>query len=310
MATLREIRRRISGVKSTQKITKAMKMVAAAKLRRSQDAVIAARPYARKMKELLQQLSGVVDVTAQPLFASREVKNVAIVVVTADRGLCGAFNANIIRSAAQHIRTRYPELQASGNVKLIVIGKKGHDFFLKNEYHIAEKHLGIFSSLNFSKAQEIAGEFVRRYLRGEYDRVEIIYNEFKSIVHQKLVIDQLLPIPHAAPQPSVKDASQPQLHDGSHAGGKSGIDYIYEPSVTEIIAALLPKHLNFAIWKVLLESNASEQGARMTAMDNATTNASDLIRELQLSYNNARQASITKELLEIVSGAEALKQAS
>jgi len=311
MATLREIRRRISGVKSTQKITKAMKMVAAAKLRRSQDAVIAARPYARKMKELLQQLSAVVDVTAQPLFASREVKNVAIIVVTADRGLCGAFNANIIRAAVHHIRTQYADLQAAGNVKLIVIGKKGHDFFFKNEYHIAEKHLGIFSALNFSKAQAIAGEFVRRYLRGEYDRVQVVYNEFKSIVHQKLVIDQLLPIPdHTAPQPSGTDAAKSQPKEESHAGGKAGIDYIYEPSGAEIISALLPKHLNFQLWKVLLESNAAEQGARMTAMDNATTNASDMIRELQLSYNNARQASITKELLEIVSGAEALKQAN
>jgi F-type H+-transporting ATPase subunit gamma len=311
MATLREIRRRISGVKSTQKITKAMKMVAAAKLRRSQDAVISARPYARKMKELLQQLAAVVDVTAQPLFATREVKNVAIIVVTADRGLCGAFNANIIRATVHHIRDNYAQLHAAGNVKLIVIGKKGHDYFFKNEYHIDEKHLGIFSELNFSKAQEIARDFVRRYLRGEYDRVEIIYNEFKSIIHQHLVIEQLLPIPeHTVTQPSANNAGQPAPAGESHAGGEAGVDYIYEPSGDEIIAALLPKHINFQIWKALLESNASEQGARMTAMDNATTNASDLIRDLQLSYNNARQASITKELLEIVSGAEALKQAS
>jgi F-type H+-transporting ATPase subunit gamma len=298
MATLREIRRRISGVKSTQKITKAMKMVAAAKLRRAQDAAIASRPYAKKMKQLLQHLAGVVDVTKNPLFAMRDVKNVAIIVVTADRGLCGAFNANIIRATAHHIRDNYAELNASGNVKLICVGKKGYDFFSKNEYRIADKQLGIFASLNFSQAQEIVADVVKGFSSGEYDRVEIVYNEFKSIIQQRLTIDQLLPIPVA------------EVADGTAAKHHFGVDYIYEPSGEEIIAALVPKHLNFQMWRVLLESNAAEQGARMTAMDNATTNASDLIRDLQLAYNNARQASITKELLEIVSGAEALKSAS
>jgi len=297
MATLREIRRRISGVKSTQKITKAMKMVAAAKLRRAQDSVIAARPYARKMKELLQRLAGVVDVTANPLFAERPVARVAIVVVTADRGLCGAFNSNIIRAAASHVRTKYKELHAGGNVKLVVVGRKGFDFFSKNQYAIAGKHIGIFAGLRFSNAQAIVGELVQGFLGGEYDRVEIVYNEFKSIIQQRVVIEQILPIPAATVQSTDAQAKTHQ------------IDYIYEPSSVEIVSALVPKHLNFQMWRILLESNASEQGARMTAMDNATTNASDLIRDLQLSYNKARQASITKELLEIVSGAEALKAA-
>ncbi len=298
MATLREIRRRISGVKSTQKITKAMKMVAAAKLRRAQDAVISARPYAKKMKELLQHLAGVIDVTTNPLFEKREVVKVAIIVVTADRGLCGAFNANIIRSAVSHIRTKYADMQSAGNLKLVCIGRKGSDFFTKNGYNIISKHIGIYGTLNFSTAQGIVTEVVQRYLKGEYDRVEIIYNEFKSIIQQRVVIEQFLPIPSAEtnPQSAIRNLQSP-------------IDYIYEPSSAEIISALVPKHLNFQLWRVLLESNAAEQGARMTAMDNATTNASDLIRDLQLSYNKARQASITKELLEIVSGAEALKKA-
>ena len=275
-----------------------MKMVAAAKLRRAQDAVVAARPYARKMKELLQHLAGVVDVTTNPLFAERPVSRVAIVVVTADRGLCGAFNSNIIRAAAAHIRTKYDALNAAGNVTLITIGRKGSDFFTKNRYAIASKHVGIFAGLNFGNAQAIVAELVQGFSGGEYDRVEIVYNEFKSIMQQRVAIDQLLPIP-------AKDVSQ----TSNLKPLTSGVDYIYEPSSAEIIAALVPKHLNFQVWRILLESNASEQGARMTAMENATTNASDLIRDLQLSYNKARQASITKELLEIVSGAEALKAA-
>jgi F-type H+-transporting ATPase subunit gamma len=294
MATLREIRQRISGVKSTQKITKAMKMVAAAKLRRAQDAVVAARPYARKMKELLQHLASVVDVTKNPLFVNRPYANVAIIVVTADRGLCGAFNANIMKAASLHIRTQYAELQASGNVHLIAVGKKGNDFFTKNEYRIASRHLGIFASLQLGHAQAIVAEAVGGFLNGSYDRVDVVYNEFKSMAQQRIVIDQLLPIPSAA---------------GADAG-TDRTDYIYEPSSEAIVTALVPKHLNFQIWRLLLESSAAEQGARMAAMENATTNATDLIRNLQLTYNKARQASITKELLEIVSGAEALKKAS
>ena len=295
MATLREIRQRIGGVKSTQKITKAMKMVAAAKLRRAQDAVVAARPYARKMKDLLQHLAAVVDVTKNPLFVSRPVTNVAVIVVTADRGLCGAFNANIIKAAAGHIRSNYGELQESGNVHVVTVGRKGFDFFAKNNYRIASKHLGIFAGLQFSNAQAIVSEAVRGFLSGGYDRVDVVYNEFKSIAQQRIVIEQLLPIPAAIEPES--------------GAAQARTDYIYEPSSEAIVVALVPKHLNFQIWRALLESYAAEQGSRMAAMENATTNATDLIRNLQLTYNKARQASITKELLEIVSGAEALKKA-
>jgi F-type H+-transporting ATPase subunit gamma len=293
MATLREIRQRISGVKSTQKITKAMKMVAAAKLRRATDAIIAARPYARKMQELLSYLSGQVDVTKYPQFEAREVKAVAIVIVTADRGLCGAFNSNIIKAAVNHIRTNYAEMNAAGKVKLICVGKKGYDFFSKREYEVIAKHVGIFSQMNFTTAKTIVAEVVDGFIKGEYDKVEIISNEFKNAVQQKLTIGQFLPVVQQASD--VKNVST---------------DYIFEPASDEIVSALVPKHLNFQVWRVLLDSNAAEHGARMSAMENASTNARDLIKVLQLNYNKARQASITKELLEIVAGAEALKKAS
>jgi F-type H+-transporting ATPase subunit gamma len=294
MATLRDIRQRIGGVKSTQKITKAMKMVAAAKLRRAQDAIISTRPYARKMRELLEHLAGIVDVTEHPLFAARPVEKICIIVVTGDRGLCGAFNSNVLRTTVHHITENYSEQAAHGNVSLICVGRKGADFFRKREFTIVKNHAGIFGSLQFGNAKEVHAEAEQGFLKGEFDRVIVIYNEFKSIVHQRVAIEQILPI---AP-PTPKDGKKPQA-----------IDYIYEPSSESLIQALVPKHLDFHMWRVLLDSNAAEQGARMTAMDNATTNASDLIKHLQLSYNKARQAAITKELLEIVSGAEALNKA-
>ncbi|MFA6467740.1 MAG: ATP synthase F1 subunit gamma [Bacteroidota bacterium] len=294
MATLREIRQRISGVKSTQKITKAMKMVAAAKLRRATDAIIAARPYARKMQELLAYLSGQVDVTKYPQFEAREVKAIAIVIVTADRGLCGAFNSNIIKAAVNHINTHYAEMNKAGKVKLICIGKKGYDFFSKRDYEVIAKHIGVFNQLNFTMAKQIVGEIVNGFIKGEYDKVEVISNEFKNAVQQKLTIGQFLPV----------------VQDQSSDKQAQTTDYIFEPASDEIVTALVPKHLNFQMWRVLLDSNAAEHGARMSAMENASTNARDLIKVLQLNYNKARQAAITKELLEIVAGAEALKKAS
>ncbi len=296
MATLREIKQRISGVKNTQKITKAMKMVAAAKLRRAQDAVVAARPYARKMRELLNHLADISDISIHPLQTIRPVNNVAIIVITADRGLCGAFNSNLIRSTVHHIQTNYGEMNAKGKVTLICIGKKGSDFFKKNDYKIANRYLGIFKDLHFDHARSIINDVVKGYDSLEYDRVEIVYNEFKSIVQPHIIIEQFLPI-----RPNLTDPES-QIRNPI-----SPIYYIYERSLETIISSLIPKHLNFRLWHALLESNAAEQGARMSAMDNATTNASELIRSLQLNYNKARQASITKELLEIVSGAEALK---
>lgn len=295
MATLREIRRRISGVKGTQKITKAMKMVAAAKLRKAQDAIISARPYARKIKELIQNLAvSQKDSENQYFNPAREIKNIAIVVVTSDRGLCGAFNSNILRTTLGYIKN-YEDQLSPKNIHLITIGKKGYDFLLKHKYKIDYKHINIFQMLNFDIAKKIMVELTNNYLSGKYDKVEVIYNEFKSVVQQRIVIEQLLPIP-----PS--EFVDVQV-------GKNHVEpnYIFEPSLVTIFKDLIPKHLNFQMWRILLESSAAEQGARMTAMDNATTNANELIRDLQLIYNKARQASITKELLEIVGGAEALK---
>ncbi len=297
MATLRDIRRRISGVKSTQKITKAMKMVAAAKLRRAQEAILQARPYARKMAEMLRHLSGKVDVTKYPQLAQRPVEKVAIVVVSADRGLCGAFNTNIIRAAVHHIEQNYTELSASGKLRLVCVGKKGYEYFNKRKYEILFKHVGILNALNFGTARSIVGEITGAYNTGEFDKVDIVYNEFKNAVQQRIVIEQFLPIP--------PEAAEEKESGKNH----SLVDYIYEPSSDEIVSALVPKHLNFQMWRILLESNAAFLGAQMTAMENATTNAKEMIRTLELSYNKARQASITKELLEIVSGAEALKKA-
>ncbi len=297
MATLREIRRRITGVKNTQKITKAMKMVAAAKLRRAQEGIMATRPYARKLAGLLQHLVPQVDPGINPLLVTRDVKKVVLVVVTADRGLCGAFNSNIIKAATQHARSKYASMLESGDLRLITVGKKGFDFFSKRQYELYAKHVGIFQSLDFQEARSIIHELTEGYLKGEFDKVEVIYNEFKSVVQQRIVVEQVLPIP---PEEVAKEDVH-KIHPQ--------VEYIYEPSMTEIVNALLPKHLNFLMWRVLLESNAAEQGARMAAMDNATENAKEMIRSLTLQFNNARQASITKELLEIVSGAEALKKA-
>jgi F-type H+-transporting ATPase subunit gamma len=294
MATLREVRRRIAGVKSTQKITKAMKMVAAAKLRRAQLAVVAARPYAKAMRDLLQHLMVYAEGPAAAFVQPREVKNVAVVVVTSDRGLCGAFSANLIRAAVQHLQNRYPEWNRQGRVRIYCVGKKATDFFSRRAFSVAEKSVGIFGHLTFGEAQRLAGILVDGYTAGTFDRVDVIYNEFKSIAQQNIVVEQFLPVP---PGGDTKGATPAPT-----AG-----EYIYEPSKVGILEALLPKHLNFHIWRVLLESNAAEQGARMAAMDNATENANELIDTLQLQYNKARQASITKELLEIVGGAEALR---
>lgn len=290
MATLRDIKRRIKGVQSTQQITKAMKMVAAAKLRKAQEKIINARPYAREIFEMLSHLVTEQDLNTNPYLKAREIKNVAIVIITADRGLCGAFNANIIKEAARYVN----EEIAPNNLKarLICVGKKGTDFFSKRDYNVIYKKTGLFSTLRYESVLEILDEVINGYLNNTYDKVVIIYNEFKSIIQQKIVNEQFLPIP-------VSKKSEKEDHVLPN--------YIYEPDQKSIFNYLLPKHLKAQLWRILLESNAAEYGAQMTAMDNATTNAKELIRTLQLKYNKERQAAITKEILEIVSGANALK---
>ena len=289
MPTLREVRSRIGGVQKTQKITRAMKMVAAAKLRRAQSRIVAARPYARRLKELLGDLSQTAGAQSLDLFAPRPVKNLALVVVTSDRGFCGAFNANLIRAVQAHFDSQPPGV----HVTLLCVGKKGVDFFGKRGYNLASRYVGVYGKLVFSWAQNFAGDLIARYRKGEFDRIDIVYNEFKSIAQERILIEQFLPVP-----PPV--ASVPP---------KKSADFIYEPDRAGILLSLLPRHLNFQIWRVLLESSTAEEGARMAAMENATENAHEMIAALQLQYNKARQASITKELLEVVSGAEALRSA-
>ncbi len=292
MATLREIRGRIVGVKKTQKITKAMKMVAAAKLRRAQRNVLQARPYAVRMKRLLDHLSSNPDAGLNQFIQTRPVNAVAMIIITSDRGFCGAFNSNLLKAAERRVQTDYKELNAQGKVKVFCVGKKGADYFTKRNFNIAGRYIGVYSNLVFGRAQSIVREVIDGYLKGEYDLVEIVYNEFRSVAQQKTTMEQFLPIP--------KEALET-------AATKKQVDYIYEPSDIAIVDALIPKHLNFQLWRALLESNAAEEGSRMAAMENATVNATELISALQLSYNKARQASITSELLEIVGGAEALK---
>ena len=291
MATLRDIKLRIKGVKSTQQITKAMKMVAAAKLRRATESVLNARPYAKKISVLLSSLVIEDEKQANPLFADREVKNVAVVVVTADRGLCGAFNTNIIKEAVRYLEE---EVKQKGlNFQLYCLGKKGSDYFGRRNYNLVAAYPGIFSHINYTIAQKLVDEIIPKYLDGSIDKVIIIFNEFKSIIQQKIVVEQFLPIASGAQNENVRQESA---------------NYIDEPDQKAIFEYLIPKHLKGQMWRVLLESNASEFAARMTAMDNATTNAKELIRTLSLTYNSKRQAAITTEILEIVSGANALKE--
>lgn len=297
MANLREIRSRINGNRSISKITQAMKMVAAAKLRRAQDAMVAARPYAYSIRDLITHLLARIDRSTLPVMMQREeLGSVLLVVVTADRGLCGAFNTNIIRHATQRIHKTYGELYSAGGVKLLCIGRRGYAHFSKRGYDVIGHHVGLVNSATHMDAANIMQSVLDQFLAGEYDRVEVIYNEFKSVIQQRVRHEQLLPLPE---EEAVEEESR--YHHF--------VDYIYEPSEVELMEQLIPKHLNFQMFRVLLESNAAEQGARMTAMDTATTNAKDLIHNLQLEYNSARQASITTEILEIVSGANALKDA-
>ncbi len=296
MATLREIRRRIVGVRSTAKITQAMKMVAAAKLRRAQDSINAARPYARALESLLKDLlqSAALEEARSPLLFGRprdESERVILVVVTSDRGLAGAFNSNLLKFTEGRIRDEYPQHRASGRLSIVTLGRRATDYFTKRNYKVAGKYPGIFTKLEFDSARAITLYLTDLYNRGEADRIEIIFNEFRSVVVQKPVAERLLPV----------------LDPSGFVEGKGPErDYIYEPDPISILNVLVPRHLETMLWRAMLESNAAEQGARMTAMDSATRNAKELIGTLQLSYNKARQAAITKEILEIVGGAEAL----
>lgn len=297
MATLRDIKSRIKGVTNTQQITKAMKMVSAARLRRAQENIINARPYSRKIAEVLSNLIAVEKGSSNPLFEEREVDSVAIVVITSDRGLCGSFNMNVIRSAEELINEKYNHLKANGKLALYCVGKKGVDHFKKRNYKLTGSYPGIFSDLNFEFASSLTTELKQKFLKREYDKVIVVYNEFKSVIQQVTTHKQILPI---VPFKSESNEHLEQLKT---------FDFIFEPDKLSIIDALLPRHLKAQVWTSLLDSYAAELGARMTAMDMATENAKEMIRSLNILYNKERQAAITTEISEIVSGANALKDA-
>ena len=283
MANLKDIRNRIKSVQSIQQVTRAMKMVAAAKLRKSQERMEQARPYAQRLEEMIQSLLPDVDRNMLDLLDVREVKRITFITVTSDRGLAGSFNTTIIKKAEQEIAAL-----GKDQCELFCIGRKGRDHFKKRDYQIVEDHIEFWNDLNFNDAIEIGQSVIQRFLSKEVDEIRVVYNYFQSVGSQKTMVDTLLPLTFAN-----TDLDKPA-------------DRIYEPSKDQIVASLVPRHLNIQMWKYLLESYASEQAARMVAMENATENSGEMIRDLKLQFNKARQASITTEMLEIVGGAEAL----
>jgi F-type H+-transporting ATPase subunit gamma len=287
---LKEVRNRIKSVQSTQQITKAMKMVSAAKLRRAQDAITQMRPYAHKLQEMLSNIVSNSDGDVKvALAAERPVEKVLIIVVTSDRGLCGGYNSNLIKLAKQVIREKYPQQQAKGNVQVLPIGKKGFEHFVKNGFKVVDQYWNIFTGLSFDKVQAAAKYAMEAFANKEVDAVELIFSEFKNAATQRFIAEQFLPV-----------VKTPKVT------GQKNADFIFEPSKEVLIAELMPKILNTQLYKAVLDANASEHGARMTAMDKASDNANELLKALKISYNRARQAAITTELTEIVSGAAAL----
>lgn len=296
MPSLKSIRKRIVSVKNTRKITRAMKLVAAAKLRRAQDAIIAARPYANALSRVVSELAEVAGTEAHPLFEQRPAHKVAIVVMTSDRGLAGAFNSSIIRRVEQFVEN---ELSGAQEVSLRLIGKKGNQHFARRNARIASYDAAPTGATALVTARESANRVIDDFLHGRVDQVWLVYNEFRSAISQGVVVKQILPVVPEA----VVDADSDGKKDFTHVGP----DYIYEPGKIELLGRLVPLFVQIGLYRAALESIASEFGARMTAMENATNNAGEMISKLTLQYNRARQASITKELLEVISGAEALK---
>ena len=291
MANLKEVRNRIASVTSTQQITKAMKMVSAAKLKRATNAIIQLRPYADKLKEMLANLSASLEDGSSPFLEERAPKRVLIVVVSSNRGLAGAFNTNVIKTANNLIAEKYSDQLKAGNVSIVGIGKKGQEFYQRRKYNVIGNNNELFSDLTFLNVSKVTEAIMDGFLKGEFDRVEVVYNRFKNAAVQFLTVEQLLPVPKAEKAQNVST---------------SQVDYILEPSQEEIVEQLIPKNIKIQLYKAVLDSHASEHGARMTAMDKATDNAGELLKQLKLSYNQARQAAITTELTEIVSGAAAL----
>jgi F-type H+-transporting ATPase subunit gamma len=286
MPSLIDLRRRIRAVKSTQQITKAMKMIAASRLRKSQERVVNARPFAIEALRVLRNLAARTDASAHPLLAVREEKTILAFVLTSDKGLCGSFNTNIIKAAGQAILERPNQL-----VTLGLIGRKGRDFFRRRGYPVAYERVNVFQHLKFADAEDIANVAIEQYAAAKVDAVYLVYNEFKSVLQQRIVAEKLLPIPRA---------------DLNEADAAARVDYIYEPDPATLFDRILPGHVRVQVWRALLESAAAENAARMTAMDAATKNATDMIDSLTLYMNKVRQAGITREIIEVVSGAQAL----
>lgn len=288
---LKEVRNRIKSVQSTQQITKAMKMVSAAKLRRAQDAITQMRPYAQKLQEMLGNIvSNSEGDVSMALATQRPIEKVMIIVVTSDRGLCGGYNSNLIKLAKQIIHEKYAAQHAKGNVSILPIGKKGYENFTKNNFKVINNYWDILSGLSFEKVQAAAKYAMDAFANKEIDAVELVYSEFKNAATQRFVAEQFLPVRKV-----------------EKAEGQKNADFIFEPGKDILIAELMPKILNTQLFKAALDGNASEHGARMTAMDKASDNANELLKSLKISYNRARQAAITTELTEIVSGAAALQ---
>ena len=284
MANLIDIRRRIRSVKNTQQITKAMKMISAARLRRAQDRILAARPYALEIKKVIGNLAARGERLHHPLLEKRPENKVLLAVVSGDKGLAGSFNANVLRRSSEKAR------ELSG-VELLLLGRKGGDFFRRRSYPIRNSYPGLFSNVTWAQAEEIARDLIQAYAEKQYDAVHAVYNTFKGMMAQELTEETLLPIP----TPAVE------------GGGDAPREYLFEPSAESILEELLPRYVTFQVYRILLESQAAEHAARMTAMDSATRNASEMIDRLTLRYNRARQAAITTELIEVVSGANALE---
>jgi F-type H+-transporting ATPase subunit gamma len=292
MANLKEIRNRLVSVKTTRQITNAMKMVSAAKLRKAQDATIQMRPYANTLQQVLSDACLNSDGDGDDLYRKqRELKSILLVVITSNKGLCGAFNANIVKSAITDISENFKSIEQLGKLEILCIGKKGAELFKAKGYNVGQTHHELLEKLEYKTARLIAIDIIQKYLDGDYDLIKLYYNQFRNAGTQIVTVEQFLPFP-GLPENKEK---------------KENYDFILEPSQNEIIKELIPKSLRIQLFKALLDSMASEHGARMTAMHKATDNASELIKALQLEYNKARQAAITNEILEIVGGAEALK---
>ena len=305
MANLRDIRNRIDSIRNTQQVTRAMKMVAAAKLRRAQERIFSTRPYAYRLGAVISRLKDQLDDAEHPLLQVREAdQSIMFIVVTADRGLAGAFNANIVKEAEQAM-AEYESVRKAGGLHVLAVGRKGHEHFARRGYQMVGDFRGVFDHIEVETVRNIVEHAVDGYLNGSWNEVKVVYNEFRNTIAQNRIVEPFLPIPTKQFLTPIMEATGER--DSKAQNPRHIPDSIFEPDAESVLHELLPRYLRYQVWRVLLESNAAEQGARMVAMDNATSNAEDFLRNLKLKYNRARQSAITTEIIEIVSGANALE---